>query len=359
MYMVDLRATNCCRARAIGRGHPGIQARVPVISLDDVRMAAIRIAPSVHRTPLLSSRTLDQMTGARVILKAENFQRTGSFKLRGVVNTLAMLTTRELKSGVAASSSGNHGQAVAFAARSFGTHATVLMPTDAPEAKLSAVRGYGAEVVTWNRYDGSLEDAGVKLATGRGLTFVHPYDDDRVIAGQGTVAVEVVEEAGDVDAIVVPVGGGALAAGCAVVAKALKPRMRVIGVEPRAGSDTKQSLDRGHRVTIAVPHTIADGLQLPSPGEIAFEHIRRLVDDIVLVDDDEIIDAMAFAFDRLKIVVEPSGAISLAAILTGKLDGIAGHCIAAVLSGGNVGAARFASLIAGSVVAKDQPTDAA
>jgi threo-3-hydroxy-L-aspartate ammonia-lyase len=246
---------------------------------------------------------------------------------------------------VAAYSSGNHAQAVAIAASLVDTRAVILMPTDAPAAKVEATRGYGAEVVTYDRYTEDREALGKALAEERGLTLVPPYDHPCVMAGQGTVALELLADTPDLELLVVPVGGGGLIAGCSTAAKALRSQIRVVGVEPEGGDDTRQSLAAGERVALPVPRTIADGLQATTPGELTFEVNARLVDGIVTVTDAQLVEAMRFAFDRLKLVVEPSGAAGLAALLNGEIPGAKGRRVGVVISGGNVGAARFAELV--------------
>ena len=320
---------------------------MPVIELEDVELAAERLRGVAHRTPVLTSRTLDERVGARAHLKAECFQRGGAFKFRGAYNKISSLAEDALQRGVIAYSSGNHAQAVAIAAGLLGTHATIVMPEDAPAAKLDATRGYGAEVVLYDRWTESREEIGARLAEERGLELVRPYDDPLVMAGQGTAALELLEEVPHLDLLLAPVSGGGLIAGCATAAKARRPEIRVAGVEPEAGDDTRRSLAAGERVRIDVPRTIADGLQAPEPGELTFEVNRRLVDEIVTVTDGEIVDAMTFLFDRLKLVVEPSGAVGVAALLSGKLEA-RGAQVGVVISGGNVGAGRFAELVATS-----------
>ncbi|HKS79422.1 MAG TPA: threo-3-hydroxy-L-aspartate ammonia-lyase [Gaiellaceae bacterium] len=320
---------------------------MPVIELEDVERAAERLRGVAHRTPVLTSRTLDERVGARAHLKAECFQRGGAFKFRGAYNKISSLAEDALQRGVIAYSSGNHAQAVAIAAGLLGTHATIVMPEDAPAAKLDATRGYGAEVVLYDRWTESREEIGARLAEERGLELVRPYDDPLVMAGQGTAALELLEEVPHLDLLLAPVSGGGLIAGCATAAKARRPEIRVAGVEPEAGDDTRRSLAAGERVRIDVPRTIADGLQAPEPGELTFEVNRRLVDEIVTVTDGEIVDAMTFLFDRLKLVVEPSGAVGVAALLSGKLEA-RGAQVGVVISGGNVGASRFAELVATS-----------
>jgi threonine dehydratase len=315
---------------------------VPVIDLDDVQAAARRLDGVAHRTPVFTSRTLDGLIGASAHLKAECFQRGGAFKFRGAYNKIASLPEHLRRRGVLAYSSGNHAQAVAIAASLLDTHATILMPEDAPTAKADATRGYGADVVTYDRWTESREEIGARLAEERGLELVKPYDDPLVMAGQGTTALELLADVKGLDVLVAPVGGGGLIAGCSTVARALSPKMRIVGVEPEAGDDTARSFATGERVHIDVPRTIADGLQTTAPGELTFTVNRELVDEIVTVSDDQIVDAMAFLFDRMKLVVEPSGAVGVAALLSGR---IAGSRIGVVLSGGNVGAARFAELL--------------
>ncbi|MEV8298202.1 threo-3-hydroxy-L-aspartate ammonia-lyase [Streptomyces rochei] len=316
----------------------------PPVTFVDVRDAAARLDGVAHRTPVLTSRALDALVGAETFVKCENFQRVGAFKFRGAYNAASRLSAGQLAKGIAAYSSGNHAQAVALAARELGATAVVLMPEDAPRAKREATAGYGAEIVTYDRYTQDRTALGEALAEERGLALIPPYDHPHVIAGQGTAALELLEETGPLDALVVPVGGGGLIAGSATAAKALHPGIRVIGVEPEAGDDTKRSLDSGARVTIPVPRTIADGQALPTPGELTFSLNRRLVDAITLVSDDEIVAAMRFAFERLKIVLEPSGATALAALLAGRPEPRPRR-IGVIASGGNVDAGRFAELI--------------
>ena len=318
-----------------------------VLSLTDVRAAADRIAGVAHRTPVLTSRTLDERVGAQVFLKAENFQRIGAFKFRGAFNAISRLTPERLRYGVAAYSSGNHAQAVALAAQLAGTKAVILMPEDAPTSKVTATRGYGAEVVTYDRYTQDRAALAKELATERGLTLIPPYDHYDVMAGQGTVALELIEEVGHLGALLVPVGGGGLMAGCATAAAMMSPGIRMIGVEPAAGDDHARSLAAGERVEIAIPRTIADGQAISTPGELTFAVNQRLVESFELVSDAEILVAMAFAFERLKIVLEPSGASALAALLAGRIHGLPER-VGVVLSGGNVGLERFHALLGNS-----------
>jgi threo-3-hydroxy-L-aspartate ammonia-lyase len=303
-----------------------------VIGPDDVRAAARVLDGVAHRTPVIRSHTL----GEHVVLKAENLQRVGAFKFRGAYNKIASLPRG---AEVVAFSSGNHAQAVALGSKLLGAHATILMPEDAPPNKLAATRGYGADVVTYDRYTGNREELAADLAREHDAEIVPPYDDPLIMAGQGTAALELLEDAGVVDTLVVPLGGGGLISGCATIAKELGVR-RVVGVEPEAGDDWVQSFARGEPVEIDVPRTIADGLQTHVPGELTWEVASRLVDDVVTVTDAQIVEAMRFAFERLKLVIEPSGAVGLAAYL-GGLDA---SSVGIVVSGGNVSAERFAEL---------------
>ncbi len=317
------------------------------VTADDVRDAAALLEGVAHRTPVVRSRTLDGLARRSVFLKCENLQRVGAFKFRGAYNAASRLPVDLLSSGIVTFSSGNHAQAIALAARELGTQAVVVMPEDAPRSKADAVAGYGAEIVTYDRYSGDRAAIGTQLADARGMALIAPYENPAVIAGQGTVALELVQEVGELDALVVPVGGGGLIAGCATIAKAMCPGIRVIGVEPEAGDDTKRSLEAGERVGVPVPRTIADGLAGEIPGELTFSINRRLVDGIALVRDAEILHAMRFAFDRLKLVVEPSGAATLAAVLTRRVDELAQGAtrVGVVLSGGNVDTGRFLELM--------------
>ena len=316
-----------------------------MISLDDVQAAARRIEGAAHRTPVITGRSLDEATGAaRVLLKAENLQRVGAFKFRGAYNAVASLSRSERGRGVATVSSGNHAGALALAARLHEVPAVILMPDDAPAGKLAATAGYGAEIIRFDRYAHDREELLAALVAERGLVPIHPYDDPRVMAGQGTAALELLEDAGPLDLVLVCLGGGGLLAGCATAIKALSPATRVVGVEPEAGDDFVRSLAAGERVRIDVPRTIADGQQLPMPGELTFPVIQNLVDEVVTVSDAEIVDAMRLLFERTKTVTEPSGASAFAALLAGKVDA-AGRRVGVTLSGGNVTAARFAELL--------------
>lgn len=313
-------------------------------SFEDVRAAAERLRGVVHRTPVVTSATLDARTGARVFLKAENLQRIGAFKIRGAYNTIAQLTAERKRGGVVAFSSGNHAQGVALAAKLLGVPATIVMPSDAPAAKLAATLGYGAEVVQYDRHRINRAELAASIAAERGATLVPPYDDPAIIAGQGTVALELIEDAGPLDVLLVPLGGGGLLAGSALAATALSPGARVYGVEPEAGDDWVRSWRENRIVSIPVPKTIADGQQTQSPGELTWPIVRALATGVVTVSDDEIRAAMRFAFERLKLVVEPSGASALAALLFEKV-GVRGARVGIVLSGGNVDPATFSACI--------------
>jgi threonine dehydratase len=299
-----------------------------------------------HRTPVVTSRTLDARTGARAFLKCENLQRMGAFKFRGAYNRLAQLDEATRARGVVAFSSGNHAQGVALAAQLLGIRATIVMPRDAPEAKLAATRGYGAEVILYDRKTMNRGAIAAEVAAERGATLIPPYDDIAIVAGQGTAALELLEDVPDLDVLLVCTGGGGLLAGCALAAAGMRPGLRVYGVEPEAGDDFARSFALGERVEIPVPDTIADGQQTTSPGEITFPIVKRLCAGILTVSDDDLREAMRFAFERLKLVMEPSGASALAALLSGKLDA-AERRVGIIVSGGNVDAARYAAIIAG------------
>jgi threonine dehydratase len=316
------------------------------VAVEDVLAAAERLRGVSHRTPVVTSQTLDERTGARVFLKCENLQRMGAFKFRGAYNRIAVLDDAARARGVVAFSSGNHAQGVALAARILGAPATIVMPEDAPVSKLAATRGYGADVVLYDRRTMNRGAIAEGLARDRGATLVPPYDDPYVIAGQGTCALELCWDV-ELDALLVPVGGGGLLSGCALAATSLAPGIALYGVEPESGDDFAQSFARGERVEIAVPNTIADGQQTTMPGAITFPIVRRLCAGILTVSDDEIRATMRVLFERLKLVVEPSGACALAALLFAKVD-LRGKRVGVVLSGGNVDAARYAAIVAGA-----------
>lgn len=310
-----------------------------------VTQAARRIAGRVNRTPVVTNATLDEIAGGRVFVKVEPLQRSGSFKARGAFNKLLQLSQSQRERGVVAYSSGNHGAAVALAASDLEIPAVIVVPKTAPVLKLEQIRAVGGELV-W--YDPATEDraaVAAELAERRGLTLVPPYDDFAVMAGQGTLALELIEDVGDLDVLLVPVGGGGLIAGTGTIARALCPRVRIFGVEPAVANDHQRSLASGHRVVLdAPPDTIADGLRTLTPGQLTLPLNRELLEGVITVTDEEIIEAMQFCFERLKVVVEPSGAVAIAAILCGRVQAPAAR-IGVVLSGGNVDASRFAALI--------------
>ncbi|MEV1005140.1 threonine/serine dehydratase [Nonomuraea sp. NPDC050202] len=315
-----------------------------MIGIDDVRTAAARLDGHITATPLLALPALEELCGAPVLCKAENLQKTGSFKLRGALNHVLSLSRDERAGGIIAASSGNHAQAIAWAARLVGTYAVVVVPADAPQAKVHAAQALGAEVVHYARGGEDRDAIVAALARERGLAVVPSANSEQVIAGGGTVAAEILAETDQVSTLVVPVGGGGLAAGCAVAAKALSPNMRVVGVEPEHGADTVLSLRQGRRVSIPIPATIADGLTHATPAPLPFAINQALLDQVVTVGDAEIVEAMAAAFAHLKVVVEPSGACALAAVMCGRIEIFSGT-IGVVLSGGNIAWTTFRSLV--------------
>jgi threonine dehydratase len=311
----------------------------------DVQAAARRIHGHAHRTPVLTSRRVDEQVGAQLFFKCENFQRMGAFKFRGAFNALSRFDDRQRRAGVLTYSSGNHAQAVALSARILDIPATIVMPHDAPASKVAATRGYGAEVIGYDRYTQDREELGRVLAAERGLTLVPPYDHPDVIAGQGTATQELVEEVGDLDALFVCLGGGGLLAGAALAARALSPSCRLYGVEPEAGDDGLRSLRSGSIVHIDTPVTIADGAQTQHLGVLTFAVIRREVDDILTVTDTELVDAMRVFAATLKIVVEPTGCLGFAAVRR-LAPALSGQRVGIIVSGGNVDLDRFTSLLA-------------
>lgn len=311
---------------------------------DDVAAAAQRIQGHAHRTPVLTSRTLDEALGARVFLKCENLQRMGAFKFRGAFNALSRFSAAQRKAGVVAFSSGNHAQAIALAARLLEIPATIVMPHDAPAAKVAATKGYGGQVVVYDRYTEDREQIGRDLAERHGLTLIPPYDHADVLAGQGTAAKELFEETGPLDALFVPLGGGGLLSGTALSTRALSPDCALYGVEPEAGNDGQQSLRAGRIVHIETPKTIADGAQTQHLGGITFPIIQRDVTDILTASDAELVDAMGLLATRMKLVVEPTGCLGLAAARQ-KGKELHGRRVGIILSGGNVDMQRFCSLL--------------
>lgn len=310
----------------------------------DVEAAAARIDGVAHKTPVLTSRTANQALGASLYFKAENLQRMGAFKFRGGYNAVAHLSPEQRKAGVVAYSSGNHAQAVALAAKLLGAPAVIVMPHDAPAAKVAATRGYGAEVVLYDRYTEDREAIGAKLSAERGLALIPPYNHPDVIAGQGTAAKELIEEVGPLDYLFAPVGGGGLISGTALSARALCPACKVIGVEPAAGNDAQRSLAEGRIVHIDTPKTIADGAQTQHIGDLTYAIMKRELEEIRTATDAELVEAMAFFATRMKIVVEPTGCLGLAAAKQIK-DRLAGKRVGIVLSGGNVDMKRFSELL--------------
>ena len=316
------------------------------ISYNDVAAAAQRLAGVAHRTPVMTSRTANELTGAELFFKCENFQRLGAFKFRGAYNALVQFTPEQRKGGVVAFSSGNHAQAIALSARLLGIPATIVMPQDAPAIKIEATRGYGAEVLLYDRYTEDREAISQQLSRERGMTLIPPYDHPHVMAGQGTAALELLQDVGRLDLLLVCVGGGGLISGCAVAAQHLQPACRVIGVEPEAGDDVQQSLRRGEIVHIEVPRTIADGAQTQHPGRYTFPVIQALVADVVTVSDDALKRTLRFFAARMKIVVEPTGCLGAAAAFEGAVE-VRARRVGVILSGGNVDLARYATLLAG------------
>jgi threonine dehydratase len=320
------------------------------ITFADIAAAAERIAPHAHRTPVLTSRTADTIAGARLFFKCENLQRMGAFKFRGACNALAQFTPAQRQRGVAAFSSGNHAQAIALAAQQFGMPAAIVMPHDAPAAKVAATRGYGAEVIPYDRFREDREALSRRLAEERGMTLIPPYDHPHVMAGQGTAALELLQDVPELDALVVCVGGGGLISGCTVAATHLRRGIRVIGVEPEAGNDTQRSLAAGAIVKIDVPRTIADGAQTQSSGKLTFPVIRAHVERIVTVSDAQLVDAMRFFAERMKLVVEPTGALAAAALFSKAIE-LAEQRVGVIVSGGNVDLGWYAQLLRDGVPA--------
>ena len=304
-------------------------------TFEHVRSAAQRVRGVAHRTPVMTSRTLDERVGARVFLKCENFQLVGAFKFRGAYNALSRLNEQQRSAGVLAYSSGNHAQAVALAGRLLGIRTTIIMPNNAPAAKLAATRGYGADVVEYDPATANREDLAAAMRDERGMTVIPPYDHADIVAGQGTAALELFEEVGDLDALFVPCGGGGLLSGSAIAAKGSSPNCKVIGVEPELADDATRSFRTGELQTIRNPPTIADGLRTPSLGKITFPLVRHYVDEMVTVSESEIVEALRFIWTRMKIVVEPSGATALAPILRDAAASRYGS-VGVIISGGNV-----------------------
>jgi threo-3-hydroxy-L-aspartate ammonia-lyase len=312
---------------------------------DDVVAAAGRLQGHAHRTPVFTSRTADEDFGARVFFKCENLQRMGAFKFRGAFNALSRFDERQRRAGVVAFSSGNHAQAIALSARLLTIPATIVMPHDAPAAKVAATRGYGGQVVVYDRYTQDREQIGRALAERHGLTLVPPYDHPDIIAGQGTAAKELIEEVGPLDAVFAPLGGGGLLSGTALSVRALSPACKVYGVEPEAGDDGRRSFRSGAIVHIDTPKTIADGAQTQHLGQLTFPIIRREVEDVLTAADAQLVEAMRFFASRMKLVIEPTGCLGFAGAW-GMKDRLAGRRVGVILSGGNVDVARLSAFLA-------------
>ena len=316
-----------------------------MITLDDVRAAARRLRDRIHRTPVITCRSFDEAAGYSVFFKCENLQRAGSFKIRGALNKLLSLSESERARGVVAFSSGNHAQGVALAARMVGSSAIIVMPSDAPRLKLAATRGYGAEVVFYDRQTEDREAIARRLVAESGRALVPPYDDPAIMAGQGTAALELMEDVPVLDALLTPVGGGGLMAGCSTAVRAVDQATRLFGVEAETANDTWLSLQKGERVAIPPPPTIADGIRNLSPGELTFPILQKNLEGILLVSDEEIIGALRFLLLRAKLLVEPTGAVPAAAVLAGKLPLPRGSRVGVILSGGNVDPAILAGVL--------------
>jgi threonine dehydratase len=318
---------------------------VALLTMAEVEAAARRLGGRIHRTPVITSRSLDEATGHAVFLKCENLQRAGAFKIRGALNKLLGLSEAERARGVVAFSSGNHAQGVALAARMTGTRALILMPTDAPALKLAATRGYGAEVVFYDRQTEDREARARALVEETGRVLVPPYDDDAIMAGQGTAALELLEDAPALDALLAPVGGGGLMAGCSTAATALRPGIAIFGVEADSANDTWLSFRKGERVSIPPPPTIADGIRNLSPGALTFPILRKNLADVLLVSDDRIKEAVRFLLLRSKLLVEPTGAVAVAALLAGAVPLPPGARVGVILSGGNIDPGALAAIL--------------
>jgi threonine ammonia-lyase medium form len=318
---------------------------IPLITFAHIQSAAERLYRIAHRTPIATSRTLDEMTGAQVFCKCENLQRAGAFKFRGAFNTISQLGEEQCQRGVVSFSSGNHAQAVALVSKLLNTPSVIVMPNDAPAVKLAATRGYGAEVVLYDRVEQKREVIAKQLAEERGLTLVPPFDHPHIIAGQGTAAMELLTDIPDLDMLIVPIGGGGLISGCSIAAHAMKPDIRVFGVEPDTANDTYLSLQRGEIVSTPQSHSIADGLLPTAPGQITFPIMQQHLESVVLVSDEAMADAVRFMLLRMKLLVEPSGAAPIAALMSDKVPNVQGKKIGVVLSGGNVDPAKLADLL--------------
>ncbi|MEQ4921957.1 threo-3-hydroxy-L-aspartate ammonia-lyase [Proteus hauseri] len=320
-------------------------SKLSIPEFDDIVAAHQRILPFINKTPVFTSRTINEMTGAQFYFKCENFQRMGAFKFRGAINALSQFTPEQRKNGVVTFSSGNHAQAIALSAKLLGIPATIIMPEDAPKAKMEATKGYGGRVVTYNRYTEDREEMGRLLAEKEKLTLIPPYDHPHIIAGQGTVTKELIEEVGELDMLFVPLGGGGLLSGSSLSAKALSPSCQIFGAEPLAGNDGQQSFRKGEIVYIDTPKTIADGAQTQHLGNYTFDIIRRNVDDILTATDEALVSTMQFYAQRMKMVVEPTGCLSLAAARQ-LGDKLKGKRVGIIISGGNVDLAQYGQFLA-------------
>ena len=316
------------------------------ITFDGVRAAAQRLVGQAHHTPIATSRTLDDLVGAQVFCKCENLQRGGAFKFRGAFNAISQLSGEQRSCGVVSFSSGNHAQAVALVSKLLGVPAVIVMPNDAPAIKLTATRGYGAEVVLYDRVEQKREVIAKQIAEERGLTLVPPFDHPHIIAGQGTVAMELLTDVPDLDVLIVPIGGGGLISGCCIAAHAMRPGIRIIGVEPDTANDTFLSLQKGEIVTTEQSHSIADGLLPTAPGQITFPIMQQHLESVVVVSDEAMADAVRFMLLRMKLLVEPSGVAPIAALMSSEVPNVQGKKIGVVLSGGNVDPAKLAAMLA-------------
>jgi len=325
----------------------GVEESADLVGFPQIEAAARRLAPVVHRTPVVTSRRLDEQAGASIFLKCENLQKTGSFKIRGAYNTLSQLQPRQLAAGVVAYSSGNHAQAVALAARMLGADATIVMPKDSPSAKLEATRGYGAQVVEYDRYTQDRAAIAAQIAAQRGSEVIPPFDHPAVIAGQGTAALELLQEVPDLDAVLTPLGGGGLLSGTSISVRHLAPQAKIYGVEPQAGDDGVRSLRAGRIVTLPAPRTIADGAATSALGRLTFPILRSRVQDVLTATDDELAQGMRLLAGTVKLVVEPTAVLGLVGALALARTELAGRRIGVVLTGGNVDLGQYAALLAG------------
>ncbi len=316
-----------------------------MVNFNDIQSAAERLYRIAHRTPIATSRTLNNLVGADVYCKCENLQRAGAFKFRGAYNAVSQLSDEQRKRGVVTYSSGNHAQAVALVGKLLHTPTVIVMPNDAPAVKLAATKGYGAEVVVYDRVEQKREVIARQIGEERGLTLIPPFEHPHIIAGQGTAALELLTDVPDLDVLIAPIGGGGLISGCSIAAHALKSDLRIFGVEPDTANDTFLSLQKGAIVSTPQSHSIMDGLLPTAPGELTFSIMRQHLENVTLVTDEEALEAVRFLLLRMKLLVEPSGAAPIAALLTGKLPQLQGKKIGVVLSGGNIDAGKLAGML--------------